>query len=138
MKCDASIKAMLVDIDNKNNHEYIIEELDEEHILVKETMVNQLKARLNAVSMRYHTTSSSLMVTDDEGTLERAGKFGFGVTVGCAARVVLLEPFTATQCPPKSSLPHAIPHSIADRLLSPHTRCASYVHDILCFCAAPS
>jgi uncharacterized membrane protein len=40
VKCDASIKAMLVDIDSKNNNEYIIEELDEEHILVKETKIN--------------------------------------------------------------------------------------------------
>ncbi|KAH7082950.1 transcription factor TFIIH complex subunit Tfb5-domain-containing protein [Paraphoma chrysanthemicola] len=47
VKCDASIKAMLVDIDSKNNNEYIIEELDEEHILVKETKINELKARLN-------------------------------------------------------------------------------------------
>jgi TFIIH basal transcription factor complex TTD-A subunit len=44
---------MLVDIDSKNNNEYIIEELDEEHILVKETKVNELKARLNNVSV-YH------------------------------------------------------------------------------------
>ena len=50
VKCDASIKAMLVDIDSKNNNEYIIEELDEEHILVKETKINELKARLNEVS----------------------------------------------------------------------------------------
>jgi TFIIH basal transcription factor complex TTD-A subunit len=49
VKCDASIKAMLVDIDEKNNHEYIIEELDEEHILVKEQKINELKARLNQV-----------------------------------------------------------------------------------------
>lgn len=49
VKCDASIKAMLVDIDSKNNNEYIIEELDEEHILVKETKINELKARLNQV-----------------------------------------------------------------------------------------
>ncbi len=49
MRCDASIKAMLVDIDSKNNNEYIIEELDEEHILVKETKVNELKGRLNNV-----------------------------------------------------------------------------------------
>lgn len=40
---------MLVDIDNKNNNEFIIEELDEEHILVKETKINELKARLNQV-----------------------------------------------------------------------------------------
>jgi TFIIH basal transcription factor complex TTD-A subunit len=49
VKCDASIKAMLVDIDSKNNNEYIIEELDEEHILVKETKINELKGRLNEV-----------------------------------------------------------------------------------------
>ncbi|KAF1363316.1 hypothetical protein EKO04_001291 [Ascochyta lentis] len=47
VRCDASIKAMLVDIDSKNNNEYIIEELDEEHILVKETKINELKGRLN-------------------------------------------------------------------------------------------
>jgi len=47
VKCDASIKAMLVDIDSKSGNEYIIEELDEEHILVKETRINELKARLN-------------------------------------------------------------------------------------------
>jgi TFIIH basal transcription factor complex TTD-A subunit len=51
VKCDASIKAMLVDIDSKNNNEYIIQELDEEHILVKETKINELKARLNEVSL---------------------------------------------------------------------------------------
>jgi TFIIH basal transcription factor complex TTD-A subunit len=49
VRCDASIKAMLVDIDSKNNNEYIIEELDEEHILVKETKVNEIKSRLNMV-----------------------------------------------------------------------------------------
>jgi TFIIH basal transcription factor complex TTD-A subunit len=49
---------MLVDIDSKNNNEFIIEELDEEHILVKETKINELKARLNEVSMA--VTPSSL------------------------------------------------------------------------------
>lgn len=53
MRCDASIKAMLVDIDSKNNNEYIIEELDEEHILVKETKIVELKGRLNNVSGTY-------------------------------------------------------------------------------------
>ena len=53
VKCDASIKAMLVDIDSKNNNEFIIEELDEEHLLVKETKIAQLKARLQTVSFRF-------------------------------------------------------------------------------------
>jgi len=58
VKCDASIKAMLVDIDSKNNNEFIIEELDEEHILVKETKINELKARLNEVSMAEKPSNS--------------------------------------------------------------------------------
>jgi TFIIH basal transcription factor complex TTD-A subunit len=61
VKCDASIKAMLVDIDSKNNNEYIIEELDEEHILVKDTKVNELKGRLNQVCI---TTWSAHALTD--------------------------------------------------------------------------
>ena len=51
MKCDASIKAMVMAIDAEQNHEIIIEDLDEEHVMVKETKVNELKQRLNDVSM---------------------------------------------------------------------------------------
>lgn len=81
VKCDASIKAMLVDIDSKNNNEYIIEELDEEHILVKETRVNELKARLNQVGITHHAASSALTVTDDEGTLEGTREFRLGIII---------------------------------------------------------
>jgi TFIIH basal transcription factor complex TTD-A subunit len=49
VKCDASIKAMLIDIDNNNRNDFIIEDLDDEHILVKETKVAELKQRLQTV-----------------------------------------------------------------------------------------
>ncbi|KAF2110696.1 TFIIH subunit TTDA/Tfb5 [Lophiotrema nucula] len=49
VKCDASIKAMLVDIDEKHGHDFIIEELDEEHILVKDTKIAELKSRLQGM-----------------------------------------------------------------------------------------
>ncbi|KAF2020950.1 hypothetical protein BU24DRAFT_416610 [Aaosphaeria arxii CBS 175.79] len=49
VKCDASIKAMLVDIDSKRNNEFIIEDLDEEHVLVKETKVKELKQLLQSM-----------------------------------------------------------------------------------------
>jgi len=68
---------MLVDIDSKSGNEYIIEELDEEHILVKETRINELKARLNQVGTISHTTSTVLTWADDEGASQGAGKFGF-------------------------------------------------------------
>ncbi|KAF2874405.1 TFIIH subunit TTDA/Tfb5 [Massariosphaeria phaeospora] len=49
VKCDASIKAMLVDIDSSLRNEFIIEELDEEHVLVKETKIAELKQRLQTM-----------------------------------------------------------------------------------------
>lgn len=49
VKCDASIKAMLVDIDSKHRNEFIIEELDEEHLLVKESKIGELKMRLQTM-----------------------------------------------------------------------------------------
>ena len=67
VKCDASIKAMLVDIDSKNNNDFIIEELDEEHILVMETKINELKSRLNQVSTLYKQMAWRLtFALDDE------------------------------------------------------------------------
>ena len=77
VRCDASIKAMLVDIDSKNNNEYIIEELDEEHILVKETKINELKARLNSVGIlaRSATSPSLTPHPDDERASEGAREF---------------------------------------------------------------
>lgn len=41
---------MLVDIDSKRDNNFIIEELDEEHVLVKETKVAELKQLLQSVS----------------------------------------------------------------------------------------
>lgn len=40
---------MLIDIDANNRNDFIIEELDEEHVLVKETKVAELKQRLQTV-----------------------------------------------------------------------------------------
>ena len=43
---------MLVDIDSKHRNDFIIEELDEEHLLVKDTKIGELKSRLNSVRLR--------------------------------------------------------------------------------------
>ena len=40
---------MLIDIDTKNGHDFIIEDLDEEHLLVKEAKINLLKSQLQDV-----------------------------------------------------------------------------------------
>ncbi|KAF3761057.1 nucleotide excision repair, TFIIH, subunit [Cryphonectria parasitica EP155] len=46
VQCDASIKSIIVSIDNERNNEYVIEVLDDQNIVVKETMVQQLKELL--------------------------------------------------------------------------------------------
>jgi len=45
IQCDPSIKSIIVNIDS-TNHDYIIEDLDEERVVVKETMVASLKQKL--------------------------------------------------------------------------------------------
>ena len=49
VECDPAIKAIILKID-QDNHEYIVEDLDDTHLMVKESMVKKLKARLDEVS----------------------------------------------------------------------------------------
>ncbi|KAI3397241.1 hypothetical protein diail_11120 [Diaporthe ilicicola] len=46
VECDPSIKSIIVNIDAKSGHEYIIEDLDDEHVVIKETMLQRLKQTL--------------------------------------------------------------------------------------------
>lgn len=48
VQCDASIKAIIVRI-NSERHDYVIEELDEETVIVHENKLADLKERLNDV-----------------------------------------------------------------------------------------
>ncbi|KAF1739206.1 RNA polymerase II transcription factor B subunit 5 [Beauveria bassiana] len=45
IECDPSIKSIIVNIDSEN-HDFIIEDLDEERVVVKENMVPLLKQKL--------------------------------------------------------------------------------------------
>lgn len=49
IECDPSIKSIIVNIDSAN-HDYIIEDLDDQHVVVKENMVAALKRQLDEVS----------------------------------------------------------------------------------------
>lgn len=55
IECDPSIKSIIVNIDS-DNHDFIIEDLDEERVVVKENMVPLLKQKLEDV--RFTTTST--------------------------------------------------------------------------------
>lgn len=48
IECDPSIKSIIVNIDSEN-HDYIIEDLDDQRVVVKENMVGELKRRLDDV-----------------------------------------------------------------------------------------
>lgn len=50
IECDPSIKSIIVNIDS-DNHDFIIEDLDDERVVVKENMVALLKQRLEDVSV---------------------------------------------------------------------------------------
>ncbi len=49
MTCDPSIKSIIVKIDSES-HAFIVEELDDEHLVIKENMLPELKRRLEEVS----------------------------------------------------------------------------------------
>ncbi|KAL1585117.1 hypothetical protein WHR41_06522 [Cladosporium halotolerans] len=48
VECDASIKAIIVKINSENQNIYIIEDIDDEHVLIQAAKHDELKARLNA------------------------------------------------------------------------------------------
>lgn len=49
VECDPAIKSIIVNIDS-HNHDYIIEELDEQRLVIKENMMVSLKTKLDDVS----------------------------------------------------------------------------------------
>ena len=50
MECDPSIKAIIVKIDS-TEHAFIVEDLDDQHLVIKENMVNVLKGKLDDVRL---------------------------------------------------------------------------------------
>jgi len=48
VECDASIKAIILKID-QDKHDYIVEDLDERTLVIKENQLSSLKARLEEV-----------------------------------------------------------------------------------------
>ncbi|KAI0522027.1 RNA polymerase 2 general transcription and DNA repair factor tfiih component [Xylaria bambusicola] len=45
VECDPSIKSIIINIDSDKN-DYIIEDLDDSHLLIKDVMLAQLKSKL--------------------------------------------------------------------------------------------
>lgn len=47
VQCDPSIRALILQIDAKRNHDIILEELDDTHLLVDPAMTDYIKEELN-------------------------------------------------------------------------------------------
>jgi TFIIH basal transcription factor complex TTD-A subunit len=58
IECDPSIKSIIVNIDS-DNHDFIIEDLDEERVVVKENMVPLLKQKLEDVRPLAYTRKAN-------------------------------------------------------------------------------
>ncbi|CAO1600408.1 MAG: hypothetical protein L6R36_007246 [Xanthoria steineri] len=48
VECDPSIKAIILKID-QDKHDYIVEDLDDQHLVIKESQLPRLKERLEEV-----------------------------------------------------------------------------------------
>ena len=60
VECDPSIKAIIMRIDEQHSHAFIIEDIDDEHVLVKKGKHEELKHLLKDVSCQSLTYACSL------------------------------------------------------------------------------
>lgn len=67
MECDPSIKSIIVNIDSKD-HAFIVEELDDQTLVVKENMLSILKMRLEEV--RSFSNSARVVPADERTGIE--------------------------------------------------------------------
>jgi TFIIH basal transcription factor complex TTD-A subunit len=84
VECDASIKAIIVKINSEDNNAYIIEDIDDEHVLIQASKHEQLKARLNAVRRlreTYNIRQLMLNCIDIEGYCPRARGVRIGMSL---------------------------------------------------------
>lgn len=64
VECDPSIKAIILDIDSKT-HDFIVENLDESHLIIKDNKVAELKRMLEE-RLNEHTKVDSLEEEEEE------------------------------------------------------------------------
>lgn len=58
VECDPSIKAIIIRINEQRNHEIIVEDIDDEHVLIKKDKHEELKFLLKEVKLPVSLTAS--------------------------------------------------------------------------------
>jgi TFIIH basal transcription factor complex TTD-A subunit len=76
IECDPSIKSIIVNIDDNENHQYIIQDLDEERVVVMENMVTSLKDKLEKVRICLVTASQTRGLANGGGAWPDLGNSG--------------------------------------------------------------
>ena len=71
VECDPSIKAIINRINEQHNHDFIIEDIDDEHVLVKNNKHDELKQLLKDVYFRIRAFVGYLIFADTPIGLER-------------------------------------------------------------------
>ena len=76
IECDPSIKSIIVKIDSED-HAFIVEELDDQHLVVKENMVAILKMKLDEVNNgpKSQVGRKAKFMLDIEGDATSARRF---------------------------------------------------------------
>lgn len=64
MECDPSIKSIIVKIDSED-HAFIVEELDDQTLVVKENMLSILKMRLDEASLESYVVRCVAKLTQN-------------------------------------------------------------------------
>ena len=64
VECDPSIKAIILKIDSEH-HDYIVEDLDDQTLVVKESKLRDLKSKLELVSGPWPCRCSTVVVADN-------------------------------------------------------------------------
>nr|POE59796.1 rna polymerase ii transcription factor b subunit 5 [Quercus suber]POF01104.1 rna polymerase ii transcription factor b subunit 5 [Quercus suber] len=66
VECDASIAAILTKINETHGHKYIAQHIDDEHLLVKTVLLDELKARLTEELERNNKLEANPKDSDSE------------------------------------------------------------------------
>ena len=76
VECDPSIKAIILKID-QSAHDYIVEDLDDQTLVIKESQLPKLKARLEEVSV-YLSICLSIVNSSKSPRQRQRGRKGKG------------------------------------------------------------
>jgi hypothetical protein len=81
VECEPAIKSILVHIDSNHHHEFIIEDLDDTHLFIKEAMLPVLKQKLEEVSFQHPPRRRSALIAVRSVSKRRTGRKSLWRTV---------------------------------------------------------